>query len=294
MKSTVTIKTAGGTHTADVLFSTFPDGDTHCLLEDTKHIRGNHVIVAHDLYPEQNNRIVQLLLLLDLLEDLGAQSVSLFVPYLPYARQDKRHVPGEAISARSLSKLLHRAGVQALYTFDCHFLKGAPHATYADLEIYNLTLGPALLEHFKKQVGHSNYHVVGPDAGSNYLVKEHGNQHMQKQRGDYATSGSVRERAVQKLEHSGLKLYHDVVAITDDIISTGGTMLRAVQNLQELEKEVYCLAVHGLFLNGSDEALAAQAKGLWVSDTLPHANAIPLVQKAWKNEVLPVWLQCFE
>src|SRR5690349_3133636 len=94
-KSTLIISLGQDKFEASVRFNNFADGDTHCLIEDTSRIRGGKILIKHYLYPNQNEQIVRLLLLINTLTDLGAQSVSVFTPYLPYARQDKAHEAGE-------------------------------------------------------------------------------------------------------------------------------------------------------------------------------------------------------
>jgi ribose-phosphate pyrophosphokinase len=291
MKTKLTIHTSEGMLTRDVVLSEFPDKDAYCLIENTDGISGNHVLIVHDLYRNQNERIVQLLILVDLLSDLKAKSISVFAPYLPYARQDKRHLPGEAISAETLSKTLYRAGVTTLYTFDCHFMKGAPSTTHQGLHIVNITLGPYLIDYFKTNITDSICEVISPDKGASYFVKEYGSKSMHKERGGYDADPSVRHRSVHKLEHEHLQLNNDKpVVIIDDMISTGGTMLKAVQNLQANGiSDVYCIAVHGLFLNGSYEKLTEAAKRVIVSDTLPCATSVPVVAKAWQERGEPSW-----
>ena len=101
-----------------VMFSSFPDGDIHCVVENVGDCKGKSVLLFHRLYPNQNSRIVQLMLTLDVLREHGAKDVSVFVPYLPYSRQDKRYIPGEAISADALCRMLKNAGCKTIYTLD--------------------------------------------------------------------------------------------------------------------------------------------------------------------------------
>jgi ribose-phosphate pyrophosphokinase len=275
----------------EVLFSEFPDHDSHCVIEDIAGIKGATILVCHSLYPSQNDQIFKLLLLVDLLNDLGAKDVSVCVPYLPYARQDKRHIPGEAVSANVLSKVLHRSGIQHMFTFDCHFMKGEPHVIHNELSIYNYSLGDELIAACVKALGNETPNIIGPDAGSSYFVKNHGNKSMVKQRGDYGDlkkGNSYRE--VADLQHSHIQFDDNPVIIVDDMISTGGTILRAVENIRgQGVKTIYCVASHGLFLNGCYDKLAAAAEKVMVSDTIPHQSSMSLVGDAISDRVIPAW-----
>lgn len=277
-----------------VIFSAFPDGDTHCVIEDAEAVAGKPVLVRHNLYPNQNEQIVRLVLLLDLLRDLGATSISVVVPYLPYSRQDKRHLAGEAVSAFTLCKLLSVMGVETLYTFDCHFMKGVPHTVQGGLHIENLSLGAELLQHVGSILDGQKFEVIGPDKGSNYLVKDSGGKNMKKERGNYTVDeNGVKQRAVSKLEHSHLAIQEKTVVIMDDMISTGGTLLKAVETLQSNGiEDIYCAAVHGLFINGCLDKLRLTTKGIFVSDSIPADESIDLVDKTVREKIIPHWTKC--
>lgn len=274
-----------------VLYAQFPDGDSHCVVEDIMGLKGADILIRHRLYPEQNNQIVKLLLLVDLLQDLNVRSIVLFVPYLPYARQDKRYIPGEAVSANALSRLFARSGITTLYTFDCHFMKGKAETTRCGLKIVNFSFGDELMAYCRKLLGEEPVEVVGPDSGSNYLVQAYGNKNMLKQRGEYEsiTAGDS-YRKVTGLKHEHLQIGAATLIIIDDMISTGGTMVRACEAiLKHGAERIYCLASHGLFLNDSYQRLQQKTEAIIVSDSIDHPAAIALSQQGLKQRVLPHW-----
>jgi len=155
-----------------------------------------------------------------------------------------------------------------------------------------VSLGSYLLDYFKTQMGDSPYDVIGPDNGSSYLVREHGNRRMQKERGEYDADPAVRHRSVTKMKHDHIEIQSNAVVIIDDMISTGGTLLRAVSGLHDHGvRDIYCIAVHGLFLNGCYEKLSIQTKAVIVSDTLQHKNSVDVMAKARSQEIEPRWLE---
>lgn len=285
--------TASGTKKIPVVFSEFPDTETHCVINEdaARELKGKSVLVVHDLYPAQNSRIIQLLILIDLLQELNVASISLCTPYFPYARQDKRHMAGEAASLHAICRLLVNSGVAAVYTIDCHFMKGAAEIDMAGLHFYNYSLGERLIAHCATQLGDGTFDSIGPDNGSNYLVKQHGNQNMYKKRGSYDLASGSSNRDVVTLDHDHMTFTHSTVVIVDDMISTGGTILRAVRNLQSRGiSQICCVAVHGLFLKDSLKTLQHEVALLCTSDTIASDVSIPLVAKLYADEIVPSWL----
>ena len=126
-----------------IIVKNFPDGDSYVRLPGE--VKDAEVILFLRCYPNQNSRLLELMLAIAACYENGAQLVRAFVPYLPYARQDKRVLEGEAVSARAVCSLLKSAGLEELITFDCHFLKRAGTFDYEGLKITNLTAAPALL-----------------------------------------------------------------------------------------------------------------------------------------------------
>ncbi len=223
----------------------FPDKESYVRIPvDPK---GKDVLLVHRCYPEPDSSLVQLFLALRQLSEMGAASITAAVPYLPYARQDKRFLPGEAMSSEIVCRMMKEAGCGRLVTFDCHFLKKEGEFTYGGLLITNKSLGGEVVSHLKS--GLANPLVISPDEGARYLTegeKEKGV--MKKVRGDYG-KGDNAYREVAKLEAKFDVLGRDVI-IVDDIIAGGSTMIKALKLCKDGgAKSVRCGAVHGLFLN---------------------------------------------
>ncbi len=265
-----------------VAFNNFADGDTHCLIEDTTHIRGASVLVRHYLYPNQNEQIVRLLFLVATLRDLGARSIEVFAPYLPYARQDKAHLPGEIISSKLLCRIIHESGVRVLHTIDCHFMKGAPETTVEGLKIHNLLVQGMLVEHLET-ITNEPYHIIGPDAGSAYLADGETMKKARSAHYDKHADGSIR-RSVDTLDDKHLTITDKTIVIADDMISTGGTMIRALENVKERGvPNVYAMTSHGLFLQESFEKIAVLTTGMIYSDTIAREGAVPVVDAVFEE-----------
>lgn len=282
-----------GSAKIDVLFSEFPDKDSHCLVNDIEALKGKPALVFHRLYPDQNNQIFKLVLLLDLLKGAGVSSLCVFAPYLPYSRQDKQHVAGEAGSLDSVCKILSGVGCDGLYTLDCHFMKGSRQTIRSGLRINNVSLGPALLGIVKTMIGSADYEVIGPDQGANYLTHDYGAKTMNKHRGDYQKikeGDSYRQVAELKSDH--LSITSDKTIIIDDMISTGSTIIKAIENLESHGvKDIYCVVTHGLFLGDSFQKITSLTKGLVFSDSIVHPKSSALVQTVLDDVIVPDWLK---
>jgi ribose-phosphate pyrophosphokinase len=287
-ETVVFIKNGDVTHQTDVQFNSFEDGDTHCSISSTENIRGGRIVVKHYLYPNQNEQIIRLLFLVEALSDMGARHISVFVPYLPYARQDKAHSGGEVAAARILCRLLKKTGVDVLYNIDNHFLKGAPSATVEGLIIKNILVQKYLIGYLESGLRVTDYQMVGPDSGAAYLT---GGNTMEKRRANIYTQssdGSIRND-VETINHAHLHLANDAVVVADDMISTGKTMIMALQNLRERGiGSLYAMTSHGLFLKNSFEEISSIADGMVFSDTIPLDGAVPVVDQVFEDIITEV------
>ncbi len=231
----------------------FPDGESYVRIP--VEAKGKDVVLVHRCYPEPDPSLIQLFLAIRQLAEMKAASITAVVPYLPYARQDKRFLQGEAMSSETVCKMMKEAGCSRLLTFDCHFLKKEGDFSCGGMPTTNVSLGPKVVEFLKQ--GLENPLVISPDEGAAYLTeKEKEKGVMKKVRGDYG-KGKSAYREVAKLEAKFDVKGRDVV-IVDDIIAGGSTMVKALKLcLEGGAKTVRCGAVHGLFLNDAAARLSS-------------------------------------
>ena len=243
----------------------FPDGEDYIRIPAD--LRGKDVMFIHRCYPEQDRSLIQLFLVLKTLKDGGASTVKAVIPYLPYARQDKLFLRGEALSSKVVCELIKKSGCDELITFDCHFLKKPGVFNYGGLRIRNLSLSHSIISYFKGKL-HSPK-IISPDEGASYFLSmEKDKGVMKKRRGAYS-KGSTVYRKPEELEVNFDVKGRDVV-IVDDMISTGSTMLKAVEACKKLgAKSISCGTSHGLFLNDSFKRLKrAGAKEVIASNSI--------------------------
>ena len=250
----------------------FPDGDSHVVIPQLPECKGQSVTLFHRLYPKQNTSLVALLFIIDSLQDAGAKEINLICPYLPYARQDKSKLSGELKAAYSLCRVLKDSGLNKLITFDCHFLNATGEQEFASLKIKNLSMGPELVAKAAEYFKGEDFEVIGPDDGSNYLVKGHGGKSLKKIRKEYL-HGKVGYRDIHEITGE-LEVKGKNVLILDDIVSSGGTMIKAMEKvLAAGAKKVGCASTHGLYLFDCLDKMRQFTQIIFCSDSIANAQA---------------------
>lgn len=237
----------------DVKFSRFPDGEHYLCANglDTDMIIVGSVV--------DSDSLIQLVLLIDACEGLNNRLV---IPYLGYARQDKRFRQGEPVSARAVSRLLSR-GVRQCITVNIH-----------DKKILSFFESPASDVSLAQDVGTyirdmdlNDPLILAPDDGAAAFA------------GQVAKTGPWDHDHLEKTRISGddvrmarrtLSASDRPVVIVDDIISTGGTIATAADMLREQGAgEIFAACVHGVFTGGAFARLkAAGMKDIVCSDTI--------------------------
>ncbi len=233
----------------------FPDGERYVRV--TGSVAGEHAVVVQTTHPDP--MIIELLLLVDAVREMGPSKVSLVVPYFGYGRQDKRFEPGEALSARALARHLEE-GVDEFYTMGLH---NPTVLTFFGIPAREVAGMPAIGRYLR---GKGIDFVLAPDDGAIRHAKEVAEaagkpwDHLEKTRIDSYTVTFT----AKNLDVRGKR-----VAIVDDVISTGGTMGLAAKELKSQgAKAVLATALHGLLVGRALENLAG-CDEVATSDTIP-------------------------
>ncbi|MBI4085922.1 MAG: ribose-phosphate pyrophosphokinase [Candidatus Liptonbacteria bacterium] len=250
----------------------FPDGESYVRIPDLGACEDRPITLLHRLYPEQNNSLLELLLIIDELAHKKCD-VAVLSPYLPYSRQDKNILKGEIAGGKVVCNLLARTGCKIFITIDCHFLKGTGDFTHGELPIRNISMAKPLTDYAREKIFKDEaFEVIGPDQGASYLVEHAGGTALTKVRRGYK-GGAIIYRDVETLE-GDIEVRGKNVLILDDMISTGNTMIKTVEWAREAGAEkIACAATHGLFLGNSLDKLETISDAVFTTDSILNPAA---------------------
>jgi ribose-phosphate pyrophosphokinase len=247
----------------------FPDGESYVRFDSPVAGRAVLLLAALD---RPDEKFLPLVFAASTARELGAASVGLIAPYLPYMRQDARFRPGEGVTSAYFARALS-AAVDWLVTVDPHLHRRKSLAEIYTVPALALHTAPLLAQWIAGAVDRPM--LIGPDveskqwvaavartAGAPSLVLE------KTRRGD-------RDVAVSVPDVERWRAYTPV--LVDDIVSTGRTLIETVGHLQRAGlRPPVCVAVHAVFAGNAYEYLkAAGVARVVTTDTLPHeTNAI--------------------
>ena len=205
----------------------FPDGEIHVVEGD--YTPPKTVVYVQTMHPHPNDMLVEMMLTVDLLKELGAERVIAVIPYVGYMRQDTRHVKGEAVAIRTMLKMLDYAGVNDIVGVDLHLhrLGIEELASFSRIKIHEVSAVELLAA--KAGKGLARPLVVGPDSESERWAAAAA--------GVLGTDYDVLEKhrlSAREIEHRprSMAVKGRDVLIIDDIVSTGGTIKDVIKSLK--------------------------------------------------------------
>jgi len=274
------------TKVVDIEFKRFPDGESYIRFMDT--VKGEHVVIVQTTSPPQNENLIQLFLMADNAKEMGAKNITAVVPYFAYSRQDSVFRPGEALSVKTIVSLLKACGVSRIITVNSHnptVLKKMP------IHIKDLSAISLLAQHFKEKSFKNAFSV---SMGKKGLPTAEEADKVLQGGSDYIPTQRDRVTGVVEIEKKSLPVKSRTAIVFDDIISSGGTMIKAVSFLKEQgARNVYVACVHPLLtIETRDKILRAGADDVVGTDTVPNlvskVSVAPLIAKALKKRAAKV------
>ena len=229
----------------------FANGEIFVRYEES--VRGCDAFVIQSHAAPINEAIMEHLLMVDALKRASAKRISVVLPFYGYARQDKKHRGREPISARLMADLFKTAGADRLMAVDLHT---AQIQGFFDGPVDHLMALPTLSGYVAMKYGHLDLAIVSPDAGR---IK-------------------VAEQWSRRLGGAPLAFIHKTrdinrPVLVDDMIDTGGTIVKAADALlQAGAAGVVIAATHAILSGPAVERLTAcAATEVIVTNTLPLA-----------------------
>lgn len=262
----------------DVLLTKFSDGETCFQIKEN--VRGADVFVVQPTSHPVNNHLIELLLMIDAFKRSSAWRITAVIPYYGYARQDRKDKPRVPISAKLVADLLQVAGANRILALDLH----APQIqAYFDVPVDHLYATPVTVDYYKK-INLADLTVVAPDAGgverARFFAKKLD-----------APLAIVDKRRVDIDVAEVIHLIGDIkdrdALIIDDIIDTGGTLVKTIDMLYSKgARAVYACCTHPVLSGPAiDRISASPLEELVVTNSIPLS---PQAQACSKIKVLSV------
>jgi ribose-phosphate pyrophosphokinase len=241
----------------------FPDGEVN--VEVRENVRGGDCFVLQSTCSPPNKNLMELLLLMDALRRASAKRITAVIPYMGYARQDRKVAPRVPISAKLVADLITAAGASRVLTVDLH---AGQIQGFFNIPVDNLFAMPVLIQYLKKRVDGNRTVVVSPDAGG----VERARAFARRLNADLAIIDKRRRRASEVAEMRLVGEVKDACAImVDDMIDTAGTITEAAKVVRAAgAAEVYACATHPILSDPACDRLnRSEIKELVTTNTIP-------------------------
>lgn len=271
----------------------FNDDEMNVQLEEDENVRDRDVFLiqcpyntASGLTLSQN--LFETFNFLDALRHAKARSITLVSLYFPYARGDKQHGK-DGVPASLMANLLTTAGMDAIMTLDLHADQITGFFDPVKVRVEHLHASPLFIHYFKDTL-HPDAKVVAPDTGAAKRTQFY----AQNLKREMVLAYKKRSYRV-KHEVDDLQILGDPgdgsVLIIDDIVSSGGSVIKVMDELaKEGVKKAFVACTHPLLIGNAIEKLDALYNDpkhpftkLVATDVIPHNGNIK--SKPWYVEI---------
>jgi len=244
----------------------FPDGESKVTLG--KIPKKSVILVVQSTYPPVDTNLLQALSIISQVRKISSRTFAI-IPYMGYARQDRQFLSGEIVTMSIVAKMLEAAGAKKIIVVDIHSKTALNHFK---IPKENVSAIPDLAKYFKK-MKLKNALVVSPDMGGALRAKKFASllntDFITLKKSRNRNTGKVRIQS-SKVDVSGRDL-----VLVDDIISTGGSVIKATQFLKRQKcKRVFVACTHGLFIGDAERKIKkAGASQIISTNTIPRSTS---------------------
>jgi len=243
----------------------FSDGEVHLQIQEN--VRGADVFVVQPTCTPVDQHLMELLLMMDALKRASAERITAVLPYYGYARQDRKDRPRMPISARLVASLLERAGADRILALDLH---AAQIQGFFDVPVDHLFATPVMIDYFDEMRG-EGVTVVSPDAGG----VERARAFAKRMDSPLAIIDKRRTDVnVAEVMHIIGEVEGQHCLIVDDLIDTGGTLVKATEALlKQGAKSVRACATHAVLSGPAVERIEnSDIEEVIVSNSIPLSD----------------------
>jgi len=248
----------------DISVDKFPEGEIRVKINEN--VRGKDVFIIQPTCPPPNDNLMELLIMIDATKRASAQRITAVSPYYGYARQDRKDQPRVPITAKLVADLLTVAGANRVLTMDLH---AGQIQGFFDIPLDHLLAVNVFVDYFQKMKGMKDLVVVSPDVGGIKMARAYA-----KRLG--AELAIVDKRRIGPSKTEAVHILGEVkgknAIIVDDLISTGSSLVQAVDALKKQgSKEIYAAISHGVLVGDAMKNLdkCKALKELVITDSIP-------------------------
>jgi ribose-phosphate pyrophosphokinase len=227
----------------------FSDGESKLRIPS---VNNKHCIIVQSLYPPPDRHIIQLLMIIHKCKKDHASKITVIIPYIAYARQDKAFLDGEIISIAVLAQVIENFGVDEVITVDIH---KEVSLSYFSIKIKNISAIPILADYIKNNVTIEKSFIISPDAGG----IERAEKFAQLLELPILCLKKKRDRKtgfVSIDENIGMKVDGMNAILIDDMISTGGSIVKACEVLKKQKiGNIIVFCTHAILVDNAFEKI---------------------------------------
>ena len=225
----------------------FPDGESKITFGRIQ--KNSIILVVQSTYPPVDTNLLQALSIISQARNASSKIYAV-IPYMGYARQDRQFLSGEVVTMAIVARMLQTAGAKKIVAVDIHSKIALNHFK---IPKENVSAIPELAKYFKK-MKLKNALVVSPDMGGALRAKKF----AALLNTDFITLKKSRNRKTGKvlIQSSKVDVSGKDLILVDDIISTGGSVIKAAQFLKRQKcKRVFVACTHGLFVDNAEKRI---------------------------------------
>ncbi|MGE3859399.1 MAG: ribose-phosphate diphosphokinase [Nitrososphaeraceae archaeon] len=252
----------------------FSDGESKIRISSVDH---QHCIIVQSLYPPIDRHLIQLLMLIHKCKKDNASKITVIIPYMAYARQDKVFLEGEIISISLIAELIESCGTSEVITVDIH---NELSLSYFSISIKNISAIPILAEYVRDNKTIDNSIIVSPDKGGITRATKFAELLRLKMLSLKKTRD--RKTGLVSIEE---KLEFDVAGrdaiLIDDMVSSGESIVKACRVLKKNKiRNIIVLCSHAILIdNALEKITSAGVQEIISTNSIPNmCSKIDLTQ----------------
>ena len=257
----------------------FPDGESKITIK--KIPRQSIVLVVQSTFPPVDTNLLHLLSVISKVRKYSSKIYAV-MPYIGYARQDREFLEGEIITISVIGQMLRTVGTKKVITIDIHSTKALKELKMSS---ENVTAVFELVKYFKK-LRITNPLVVSPDSGGKQRAKEFakllGTDFLYLEKNRNRKTGQV------NILTSKVSVKNRNIILVDDMISTGGSIIKSTQFLKKQKcKRIFVACTHALLVNDAEKRIRnAGVSQIISTNTIPRKTSKVDVSKIIAESIL--------